>query len=234
MNCVINSQVVLSQPLEGPLAPYIGSFAESLSEQGYAPYSIHRYVLLAACFSRWLEQKGIGLRSICSDDRARYLRYRARRLRPCRGDAAALSNLIDFLRLEGAIPDERQAAVRLTPVEHHAQAFEQYLVEVRALARPTISNYLPFVRSFLEDRFGHGRVALPHLCAGDVVRFVQRQAPRLQRKRAKLMTSALRSFLRYARYLGDVTLDLATAVPIVANGSMASIPRAICAAGFTF
>ena len=102
------------------------------------------------------------------------------------------------------------------------------------LARPTISNYLPFVRSFLEDRFGHGRVALPHLCAGDVVRFVQRQAPRLQRKRAKLMTSALRSFLRYARYLGDVTLDLATAVPIVANGSMASIPRAICAAGFTF
>ena len=229
MNCVINSQVVLSQPAEGPLAPYIGSFAESLSEQGYAPYSIHRYVLLAACFSRWLKHKGIGLPRICADHRAQYLRYRARRLRPCRGDAAALSNLIDFLRLEGAIPDERQAAVRLTPVEHHAQAFEQYLVEVRALARPTISNYLPFVRSFLEDRFGHGRVALSHLCAGDVVRFVQRQAPRLHRKRAKLMTSALRSFLRYARYLGEVTLDLAAAVPIVANWSMTSIPRAISA-----
>jgi len=41
------------------------------------------------------------------------------------------------------------------------------------------------------------------------------------------MTTALRSFLRYARYRGDVTLDLAAAVPVVANWSMTSIPRAI-------
>jgi site-specific recombinase XerD len=103
------------------------------------------------------------------------------------------------------------------------------LLEVRALARPTIINYVPFIRSFLEDRFGSGRVTLSRLCAGDVVRFVQRQAPRLHRKRAKLMTTALRSFLHYARYLGEITLDLAAAVPIVANWSMTSIPRAISA-----
>jgi hypothetical protein len=41
------------------------------------------------------------------------------------------------------------------------------------------------------------------------------------------MTTALRSFLQYARYLGEVTLDLAAAVPIVANWSMTSIPRGI-------
>ncbi len=49
----------------------------------------------------------------------------------------------------------------------------------------------------------------------------------LHLKRAKLLTSALRSFLRYARYRGEVTLDLAAAVPVVANWSMPSIPRAI-------
>jgi site-specific recombinase XerD len=37
----------------------------------------------------------------------------------------------------------------------------------------------------------------------------------------------LRSFLQYARYQGAVTLDLAAAVPAVANWSMPSIPRAI-------
>ncbi|MEK7301793.1 MAG: site-specific integrase [Pseudomonadota bacterium] len=100
---------------------------------------------------------------------------------------------------------------------------------MRALARATIINYVPFIRGFLEGRFGHGRVTLSRLCAGDVVRFVQRQAPYLHLKVAKLMTSALRSFLRYARYLGEVTLDLAAAVPIVANWSMTSIPRAISA-----
>ena len=65
--------------------------------------------------------------------------------------------------------------------------------------------------------------------ARDVVSFVQRQAPRLHRQRAKLMTSALRSFLQYAQYCGGVELDLAAAVPVVANWSMPSIPRAIAA-----
>ncbi len=48
-------------------------------------------------------------------------------------------------------------------------------------------------------------------------------------KRAKLMTSALRSFLKYARYRGEVVLDLAAAVPTVPSWSMSSIPRAISA-----
>jgi len=56
---------------------------------------------------------------------------------------------------------------------------------------------------------------------------VQRQAPRLRLKRAKLLTTALRSFLRYGCYCGDIALDLAAAVPIVANWSMTSLPRAI-------
>ncbi|MGA9255402.1 MAG: site-specific integrase, partial [Candidatus Sulfotelmatobacter sp.] len=134
-----------------------------------------------------------------------------------------------FLRREGVIPSEKKLACQPTPAEHCAQVYGRYLLEVRALARPTIINYVPFIRSFLEDRFGSGRVTLSRLCASDVVRFVQRQAPRLHTKTAKLMTTALRSFLQYARYLGEVTLDLAAAVPIVANWSMTSIPRAISA-----
>ena len=229
MKCIINNQVVLSRAPEGPLARYIGSFAESVCKQGYALDSIHRQVLLAACFSRWLKQNGVAVRGICPDHPVGYLRYRARHVRPCRGDAAALRHLIDFLRREGVIPAEKMSARRLSSAERCAQAYEQYLHEARALARATIVNYVPFIRDFLEHRFGHAGLRLSRLSAGDVVRFVQRQAPRLHLKRTKLMTTALRSFLRYARYLGEVTLDLAAAVPIVANWSMTSIPRAISA-----
>jgi site-specific recombinase XerD len=49
----------------------------------------------------------------------------------------------------------------------------------------------------------------------------------MHRNCAKLLTTALRSFLRYARYRGDITTDLAAAVPCVANWSMTSIPRGI-------
>src|SRR5207244_4478526 len=62
---------------------------------------------------------------------------------------------------------------------------------------------------------------------GDVVHFVQRQAARLHPKRAKLLTCALRSFLQYGRYCGKVKRDLAAAVPVVANWSLSSVPRAI-------
>ena len=227
MRFIVNDDVVLSGAPEGPLAAHTSAFAESLSAQGYSANSIHRQVLLAACFSRWLQEKGVALRRITSDHPGRYLRFRFRQVQPTPGDGAALRHLLEFLRRDGVIAAERRLAPRLTPVERCARAFEEYLRQERALAPATVSNYLPFVRGFLTGRFGGGPVILSRLSAHDVVNFVQRQAPRLHRKRAKLLTSALRSFLRYARYRGAVKLDLAAAVPVVANWSMPSIPRAI-------
>jgi integrase/recombinase XerD len=224
---IIDDQVVLSQPLEGPLAAQIAAFARSAREEGYARQSRYRRVLLAAGFSRWLGQRAVRLRRISSEHPKRYLQSRARRVQVHNGDAAALRQFLGFLRRHGVIPAEKVSPHRLTPVEQEARAFEHYLRNERALARATCVNYVPFIRGFLTDRFGRGPVALSRLCAGDVVRFVQDQAPRLHLKRAKLLTSALRSFLRYARYRGEVTMDLAAAVPVVANWSMPSIPRAI-------
>jgi site-specific recombinase XerD len=97
----------------------------------------------------------------------------------------------------------------------------------RSLSKATISNYVPFIDDFLKDRFGAGPVRPSRLCAADVIRFVQSRGRRLHVKRAKLMTTALRSFFQYARLRGEVTLDLAAAVPIVASWSMTSIPQAI-------
>jgi integrase/recombinase XerD len=228
MKHLINNQVILSQIPLGPLAAYIGSFADFISSQGYALCSIRRQVRLAADFSQWLNLKEIELHRISSDHPKWYLRDRARQAQPCLGAAATLSHLINFLRGEGVIFAEKVSAPQLTPAEHCTQAYEQYLREARALAEATIANYVPFIRRFLKDRFGEDRpVTLSSLSARDVVSFVQRQAPRLHRKRAKLMTSALRSFLKYAHYRGEVLLDLAAAVPVVPHWSMPSIPRAI-------
>ena len=227
MRYIINNQVVLSRRPEGPLVAHIGPFAQSQSVQGYARHSVCHQVRLAAGFSHWLEQQGIPLRQVCSDHLSRYLRDRARRGRHCSSDAAALRHLLDFLRHDGVIAAEKVAARPLTPAESCVHAYVQYLRDARALARVTIINYVSFIRGFLTDRFGTRPVKLACLKAGDIVRFVQRQAPHLHLKRAKLLTTALRSFLRYARYRGEVALDLAAAVPIVANWSMPSIPRAI-------
>lgn len=227
MKCIVNDDVVLSRPLEGPLSAHIAAFAQWARDQGYAPASRYRQVLLAACFSRWLGQQTIPVRYVAAEHSVRYLRSRARRVQIHRGDRAALRQFLDFLRHEGVIRSTKVALRRRSPVEHATQTFEIYLRHERALAEPTITYYLTFVREFLTDRFGRGRVTLARLCARDVVRFVRRQASRLHLKRAKLLTTALRAFLHYARYRGAITQDLVAAVPAVANWSMPSIPRAI-------
>jgi integrase/recombinase XerD len=227
MKYIIIDGVVLSRPLEGPLAAHIGSFARWSSEQGYSLCTLHRRVLVTAQFSRWLGQKRVRLRRISLHHAKQYLRSRRRRSHINRGDAATLRHLIELLRREGVIPSEEVTARRLTAVDRCAKEYERYLREERLLATATILNYVPFVRCFLKNRFGSGTVKLSRLCASDIIGFVQRQARRLRPKRAKLLTSALRSFLQYVRYRGEVTMDLAAAVPIVANWSMTSLPRAI-------
>ncbi len=77
------------------------------------------------------------------------------------------------------------------------------------------------------ERFGNGSLNFIELSAADVVGFIKKQAMRLSQSRAKSATIALRSYMRYLRFRGEIKLDLAAAVPTVPNWSMTGIPRAI-------
>jgi hypothetical protein len=113
--------------------------------------------------------------------------------------------LADLLALLGDDPTAYTAAAirrfvlrgRLQPimVEQHVLEYEQYLQDVRALSRLTIINYRPIVRDFLNFRFSDGDVSLTQLRAVDVTTFVQMRISHLNMRRAKTMTTALRSFL---------------------------------------
>ena len=223
----LNRHIVLSGIPEGPIAKHLRAFSVWLSQQGYTAHYLHRHVMLAARFSQWLKRRRLVARCVNSEHPSQYLRCRHRRQRAAGRDVPPLRNLMTFLRQRRVIPAERISAPRLVPAERCARAYEQYLRRDRALAEATIVNYVPFIREFLQHRFGDRAVRLSYLRAADVVRFVQCRAQRLHVKRAKLMTTALRSFFQYARLRGEITLDLTAAVPIVASWSMASIPRAI-------
>ena len=216
----------LAHAPEGPLAAHIGAYTSLLVEQGFAAYTAHLETRLAADFSRWLKRRRVALPDLTPQHADRYLRHRARRLRPRLGDPSALNRLLNFLRERGAAPRAVTATSPTTPAELLVNDFATYLREDRALAVATIAYYVPFAHQLLTERFGRRDLDLGDLCAADVVGFVQRQARRLPR-RAKMMTTALRSFLRYARYRGDINIDLAAAVPAVANWAMTSIPRAV-------
>jgi integrase/recombinase XerD len=111
-----------------------------------------------------------------------------------------------------------------TTIDKLLDDFSFYLQQERVLAPTTVANYVSLIKKFLTHRFGTGPADLSDLTAAQVVGSVQRLVPSLCRKRAKVMTSALRSFLRYARYQDFIRSDLAACVPCVADWSVASIP----------
>jgi hypothetical protein len=80
------------------------------------------------------------------------------------------------------------------------------------LVAVTVANYLPFVRSFLTERFGDGPLLLKTLRSSDLEEFVVRHAASMCGKRAQLMVTALRSVLRFLLQQGNIEIDLAASV----------------------
>jgi integrase/recombinase XerD len=106
-----------------------------------------------------------------------------------------------------------------------AHQFRRYLLQERGLSTATLQNYVPFIDQFLAERFRNKKLNLSMLRATDVTGFVQRHAHRLSPGRAKLLVTALRSFFRYLRHRGEISLDLAACVPIVPNWSKSTLPK---------
>jgi len=214
--------------LEGPLAPYISSFTKTLDDQGFTPESSHVQTRLVADFSRWLKQTHAALPAITDEHIPRYLRYRARHRRPRLSDTYVLKRMLDFLRQQGAIAELPTVAIKVTPYRQVLDEYTVYLQRERVLSGETVDIYALFARVFLTACFpDRKKMQLTSLRAANVIAFVQEQVKLLHLARAKMMVTALRSFLRYLLYCGAVKCDLAAAVPTVANWSMATVPRAI-------
>jgi integrase/recombinase XerD len=225
MNLFFKDPETLLRMREGPLGEYIDCYAAELCAEGYAQQSAEFQIRLVTDFSQWLAKRRIDAPEITADHFQPYLRYRARYRRPGRSDLAALKRLLNLLLRQEVIPEPSLPAA--TPAKQLEEDFRLYLRQERALASATLTCYTLFVGEFLADRFGTGPVDLSSLSAADVTGFVQRRAASIHSKRVQLMTTALRSFLRFARYRGDVNTDLAACVPSVANWSQSTLPRAI-------
>ena len=216
----------LQQKRQGPLGRYIDEFAAQLSDQGYSRQCACRQLQLVAELSQWMEQRDLAVGDLTAKKVTRFLRCRVwpRHVRP--GDAAGPKAFFELLRRKGLVTAPVNHVTK-TAIDKLQDDFSVYLRRERLLAPTTIANYLFFTKKFLAHRFRTGPINLSDLKVPEVVRSVQRLASSLSRKRAKVMTSALRSFLRYARYQDFIRSDLAACVPCAADWSVTSIPKGL-------
>lgn len=210
----------------GPLASHIDGFAAQLAAKGYADATAKEKLRLVRDASWWLEQQDPSFYVLDALWVKAFLLHRGRARG---GEAATCRQLLSYLGEVAHIPATPAAQGIDGPVDRIARAYHRFLVAERGLTSATVDNYLPTVRAFLAERFGAEEVQLEALVPQDPNRFILRHAQRGSRSRAKLMVTALRSFLRFLHPRGDIAVDLAAAVLPVMHWRLSGLPKSLAA-----
>lgn len=232
MEPTLEGAMALARVATGPLSPHLPAFVTSLIDQRYAVVCVRAKAWRAAAFDAWLSSQGVDLEDVQDAHVDEFIRraYRPRsdcQAPPRRHEPFAVRQLLGYLRGQGlcaAVP------VLTVPADALVACFEHFLLRERGLAATTSGYYRTITRDFLIHRFGNDSVDLGAICATDIIGFVQHQARRLRPRALKQVVTALRAFLRYAEYRGEIGASLIGAVPAVAVwATTPPLPRAISA-----
>jgi len=122
------------------------------------------------------------------------------------------------------------AASCTTAVDRVAGDFAHHLQRNHGLAPATVDTYTRVARQFVVWRFGQAEVCLHDLRPSDSIAFVRQESKRMAPPAVKGVAKALRSFLRFCEFRGEVPAGLAASVPSVATWTTTPpIPKAIAA-----
>lgn len=211
-------------PHPWPLDPHLPAFTFSLQAQGYSAASLRSKIQVICNFNRWLGSRAL---KVCDlDERVINLFFeehpRAGYVR--RGDHSSLCSLLEWLRDANQIRPLLPQVEDCKPYSIESE-FTIYLKEERGLSQTTLRSYMPVIHSFLSRYSASGTIQFSEIHILDITRFIVSLASRVSRHSVQLATSALRVFFRFLRYRGDITSDLAAAVPTVADWKMSPIPK---------
>jgi len=210
----------------GPLACDLDGFAAQLAAEGYSHSSARNKLRLIRDLSRWLEHEGLDV-EVLDELRVRAFLVARGSRRTAQREATTARQLLSYLRANDRIPAAPSGPSSDSAMGRMEQAYERFLVRERGLTSATVKNYLPTVHVFLTERFGTETIELERLVAQDANQFILRHAQHLSRTRAKLLVTALRSFLRFLYQRGDIPIDLASALLPVMHWRLSGLPKSL-------
>lgn len=189
---MLESSSHVRKHLQGnPFALYLAPFAKSMKASGYAVGTVQWKLVSLAGFGRWLRKTGRGVAHL--DERCVDTFVKQKHCVHW-GELKTLQQFLDHLRKCGVIP-KRNLVRERSPLANILNRYEKHLRCEQGLATATVLNYKSDVRKFLVERFREGPFTFRELKASDISNFVLNHGMGV--RTAQLMTTALRSFLRY-------------------------------------
>jgi len=213
-------------PSGDPPDARIESFVERLRMEGYASESIRVKRLIASAFVLWARRRDLPVEECDEFHVVAFIRRREHRSTDRVVDERASVRL--FLRhIRG------QEGVRHTPLQFESaiggeleRRYLHYLREDRGLAINSTLVYMQYVRDLLSAFRSSMKSADPReLNARWLQEFMLGRLRGRSSEWSRLLSVALRSFLRFLYLRGETSIDLSPSVPTVRKWRQASVPQ---------
>jgi hypothetical protein len=205
-------------------------FSNYLAGKGYALRSIQHYSGVVDHFGRWMACRHYLVRDVSEKLIARFYQVHLPRCQ-CPPPAAVgvsdvrpgLHHLLVFLRQGQMCPPPPQ--IQITLIDRQVADFDRYLGEVCGLSEATRRYRRQYIHEFLKRRFGQRPLSYERLKPKDLLSYVHQRATTLQPSTARLLTSSLRSFLRYLQLENKITPGLENAILAPAARGIGALPK---------
>ncbi len=204
--------------------PHLDLFVTALCELGYASSTVRTLLRLLDDLERWRGRQCLQPADLQEPVINRFLEQRRRQGRLRKGDARAAHHFLEYLRETRVVPSPKPITDK-SPLATLRRQYENHLKKERGLAAVTVARYWRFVRSLLVERFGDAPIRVRDLTPDDISHFLLRHAHAGSPGEARLMVTALRSFLRFLFLHRRTKSDLAGAVPTVPAWRLAELPK---------
>ncbi len=200
---------------------HLTEFLATLPTAGYAETTRHDKRRLIVPFIGWVRGAQLAVADVDEACVSTFMARPSRRRRRPRDMArATLHQFLDHLRAAGVAPPRRP--VEPSPAETLVARYLDHLRNDRGLCARSIEVYSPFVRRFVAARGLPARIA--SLDASAIRTYLLDRSRTRSVSFVKLLTAALRSFLRFLFLDGGMAADLSTAVPPVRRWRLAALP----------
>lgn len=201
---------------------HVKEFLGTLEAAGYEETTWLDKGRMITSFIRWAEAARLAVAELDQTHMEEFLVRPARRRRK-RGnhERTAVQQFLAHLQTVGVVQPCRSA--KPSSSELLVEKYLDHLRTVRGLRPRSLDVYVPFVRAFAIAQRLPERVDA--LDASSIRGYVLDHARRRSVSFVKLMTAALRSFLRFFFLDGATVTDLSKAIPPVRRWQFASIPQ---------
>ena len=208
----------------GPLDSHISMFTNMLLQRGYRATTLKSKIVILKRFNMWLGCRGQPLENIDKQAVISFFEEHPRPGHVKRGDLLCLLKLIEYLH-EIGVSSSTSSRIVTNALQCFVDSYSRYLKHERRLSESTMATYIRIASLFLSQNTDSQIEVGCNLSCQKVTEFICQAAPSMSPRYTQLITSALRSLLRYLYLTGKTATNLSPCVPTVAEWKLSTLPK---------